>query len=156
MPAARWLPFLKRMRETGAGFAEGVREIPFHLQSPRANISTLICYEDLFPHLARESVDKDTDILLNLTNDGWFGESAAQWQHAISALFRAVENGIPLVRCTNNGLTCWIDPQGRIHDVYFRGSTNIYQPGFKIAEIPLHSQKRWGRTIYNRCGDFFG
>ena len=50
---------------------------------------------------------KDTDFLLNLTNNGWFGESAAQWQHATSALFRAVENGVPLVRCTNNGLTKW-------------------------------------------------
>ena len=49
--------------------------------------------------LAREAADDDTDFLVNLTNDGWFGESAAQWQHAAAALFRAVENGLPLIRC---------------------------------------------------------
>ena len=62
--------------------------------------ATLICFEDMFPFLARESADDDTDFLVNLTNNGWFGESAAQWQHAAGALFRAVENGLPLIRCS--------------------------------------------------------
>ena len=69
----------------------------------------LICFEDIFPHLAREYAEDDTDFLVNLTNNGWFGEGAAQWQHAAGALFRAVENGLPLIRCSNNGLTCWVD-----------------------------------------------
>ncbi len=155
MPAARWLPFLKRLRETGAGFGEGTREIPFRIGSPPVSISTLICFEDMFPHLARDSVDDQTDILLNLTNNGWFGESAAQWQHAVGALFRAVENGVPLVRCTNNGLTCWIDPHGQMHDVFFPGSANVYQPGFKIVQVPLRHDAH-PRTFYNRHGDWFG
>lgn len=157
MPAAQWLPFLKRLRETGAGFAVGTQEIPFQLTSPRARISTLICFEDLFPHLARESVNDDTDLLLNLTNNGWFGESAAQWQHAIGALFRAVENGLPLVRCTNNGLTCWIDARGRIHEIHFPDSTNVYQPGFKLVQIPLRrTRPLHSGTFYHRHGDWFG
>ncbi len=157
MPAARWLPFLKRLRDGGSGFSVGTREYPFQIDSPRAKISTLICFEDLFPHLSRESVDEDANVLLNLTNNGWFGESAAQWQHAIGALFRAVENGVPLVRCTNNGLTCWVDPRGRLHDVYFPGSSNVYQPGFKIVQIPLHHRRgKSGATFYNRHGDWFG
>jgi apolipoprotein N-acyltransferase len=157
MPGARWLPFLARLRQTGAGSISGKGPVPFRIDSPRAQLSTLICFEDMFPHLAREYVDEDTDFLLNLTNDGWFGESAAQWQHAAGALFRAVENGRPLVRCANNGLTCWIDARGRMHEVYFRGSSDIYKAGYKIARVPLRpSGKEWKRTIYNRFGDWFG
>ena len=157
MPAARWLPFLKRLRETGGGLTAGRGPVAFRMQQPRARISPLICYEDVFPRESRASVDADTDFLLNLTNNGWFGTSAAQWQHAVCALFRAVENGVPLVRCTNNGLTCWIDARGRMHDVYFPGSPDIYQEGFKIVEIPLRSTATQGqRTIYHRWGDWFG
>ena len=76
---------------------------------PACTTSPLICFEDMFPHLARQAVRDDTDFLVNLTNDGWFGDSAEQWQHMASAVFRAVENGVPLVRCCNNGVTCWID-----------------------------------------------
>jgi apolipoprotein N-acyltransferase len=66
-----------------------------------------------------------------------------------------VENGVPLIRCTNNRLTCWVDSRGRLHDVYFPGSTDIYQAGFKIATIPLRAKNR-PQTIYHRHGDFFG
>ena len=157
MPGARWLPFLKQFRENGGGFARGQGPVQFQINQPHVRISTLICFEDAFPHLARESVEEDTDILLNLTNNGWFGASAAQWQHATSAIFRAVENGVPLVRCTNNGLTCWVDIRGRMHEVYFPGSQDVYQAGFKMAAIPLRSGAvQRGRTVYNRYGDWFG
>jgi len=117
----------------------------------------LICFEDIFPHLAREYVDDDTDFLVNLTNNGWFGESAAQWQHAASALFRAVENGVPLLRCTNNGLTCWIDQHGRLRQILRDSRGTIYGAGFMTAEIPLLGiGQRHGRTFYNQHGDLFG
>src|SRR5438128_10831173 len=102
-------------------FTPGDVPMPFEMEGSRAGgvperwrvkTSALICFEDNFPHLVREYADDDTDFLVNLTNNGWFGESAAQWQHAANAAFRAVENGLPLVRCTNNGLTCWVDAQG--------------------------------------------
>ena len=157
MPAVRWLPFLKHLRQSGGGMEPGRRPVSFQMQRPRARFSPLICFEDVFPRETRESVDADTDFLLNLTNNGWFGESAAQWQHAVCALFRAVENGLPLVRCTNNGLTCWIDAKGRIHDACFPGSRNIYQAGYKIVTVPL--QPSWPKqppTIHHRFGDWFG
>ncbi len=157
MPLGRWFPFLNSFRTLDSGFFPGDSPVPFYLTNQNVKISVLICSEDVFPHLAREYVDRETDFLLNLTNNGWFGESAAQWQHAADAVFRAVENGLPLVRCTNNGLTCWIDAQGRLHEVYFPGSKDIYGPGFKLARIPLGvpGQER-SPTIYNRCGDWFG
>jgi apolipoprotein N-acyltransferase len=157
MPAARWLPFLKHLGMTGGGLEAGSKSVHFQMTRPRARIAPLICFEDVFPHVTRESVDEDTDFLLNLTNNGWFGASAAQWQHAVAALLRAVENGVPLVRCTNNGLTCWIDVRGRIHDAYFPGSSDIYQAGYKIVEVPLRNSAGAGhRTFYNRYGDVFG
>ncbi|MEO8429536.1 MAG: apolipoprotein N-acyltransferase, partial [Verrucomicrobiota bacterium] len=157
VPLSRWLPFTKYLTPITGGFTPGDRPVPFQLSKPRATTSVLICFEDVFPHLAREYVTDDTDFLLNLTNNGWFGESAAQWQHAAAAVFRAVENGLPLVRCANNGLTCWVDSAGRLHEVNFRDSKDIYRAGFKIAAIPLlpDGQKRQA-TLYQRFGDWFG
>src|SRR5213075_838851 len=117
-----------------SGFAPGDGPIPFQLTNLNVKISVLICSEDVFPHLVRDYVEPDTDFLLNLTNNGWFGESAAQWQHAANAVFRAVENRIPLVRCANNGLTCWVDEHGRMNDVLFAADRRIYGIGFETIE----------------------
>jgi apolipoprotein N-acyltransferase len=120
-------------------------------------VSVLICFEDTFPHLAREYVSDDTDFLVNLTNNGWFDESAAQWQHAVTALFRAVENGVPLVRCANNGLTCWVDAGGRIRQFYESPGRGIYGAGFMIAHVPVLSPGQTREpTFYRRHGDLFG
>ena len=133
------------------------------MTNPDVKTSVLICFEDMFPHLAREYADDDTDFLVNLTNNGWFGESAAQWQHAAGALFRAVENGLPLIRCSNNGLTGWVDAHGRLRQVFRDDRGTIYGPGFLTAEIPLlGAGERRAPTFYHRarrlvrlgvCGD---
>ena len=154
IPLVRWLPFLRWLTPVGDGFTPGDRVVPFKLTGLAASISTLICFEDAFPQEARSHVGPDTDFLVNLTNDGWFGDGPEQKQHAVMALFRAVENGIPLVRCTNNGLTCWVDAQGRIREVLEAGGS-IYAPGFIAPEIPLRDPNR-GRTFYNQHGDWFG
>jgi apolipoprotein N-acyltransferase len=155
VPLQPWLPLLKWFTPVGDGFQPGRRPVPFVM--PRAKTSVLICFEDIFPHAVREYVETDTDFLLNLTNNGWFGESAAQWQHAANAALRAVENRLPLVRCANNGLTCWVDAWGRLQDVYFPGSTDIYRAGFKTAAIPLlpPGTKR-AATFYRVHGDWLG
>ena len=85
IPLVRWLPFVKWFTPIEGGFTPGDRPVPFVLTRPDVKTSTLICFEDTFPGLAREAADDDTDFLVNLTNNGWFGESAAQWQHAASA-----------------------------------------------------------------------
>ncbi len=154
IPLARWLPFLERWTGMGS-FARGNGPAPFPMPALRCKTSVLICFEDVFPHLARQYVDDDTDFLLNLTNNGWFGESAAQWQHAANAVFRAIENGRPLVRCANNGLTCWVDSRGRIHDTCFEGTRGIYGAGFKLASVPLLGSTQ-SRTFYRTYGDVFG
>jgi apolipoprotein N-acyltransferase len=99
-------------------------------------------------------VQDDTDFLVNLTNDGWFGEGAAQWQQAAAAVFRAVENGVPLVRCCNNGLTCWADATGRLREIFKDATGSVYGAGFMTIEIPVGGKRE--PTFYNRHGDWFG
>jgi|GEM_PF-42289 len=124
--------------------------------SSRQTIKTspLICFEDVFPELAREAATDDTDFLVNLTNDGWFRQSAEQWQHLANAVFRTVENGLPLVRCANNGITCWIDANGRMSEIFRDNSGSVYGVGAMTVEIPIG--ERHGPTFYHRHGDWFG
>ncbi|MGV3773951.1 MAG: apolipoprotein N-acyltransferase [Verrucomicrobiales bacterium] len=158
VPFVKYLKFLKYLSPAGEnGFTPGTEPNAFKLDGLDIIASVLICFEDVFPHLARLYVDEDTDFLLNLTNNGWFGESAAQWQHAASATFRAVENDIPLVRCTNNGLTCWVERTGAMREVYFDNSKDIYKAGFKMVEVPvLGENEKRTLTFYTKYGDIFG
>jgi len=150
-----WLSFLKWVTPIDGAFTPGKEPVQFAMKNPNARFSPLICFEDAFAEEAREHVAPDTDFLVNLTNDGWFGNKAAGWQQAATAVFRAVENGVPLVRCTNNGLTCWIDAQGRLRKI-FSVAGNIYSAGFMTADIPLRSSGEQARTFYNQHGDWFG
>ena len=175
IPLVRWLPFIKWFTPITGSFASGDRPVPFELErraparievqlgtnhagsetgAPnRVKTSTLICFEDMFPELAREYVQDDTDFLVNLTNDGWFGDSAEQWQHAACGVFRAVENGVPLVRCCNNGVTCWIDATGRMREILKDQNGSVYGIGAMTIEVPLQNH---APTFYNRHGDRFG
>jgi apolipoprotein N-acyltransferase len=157
VPLEHWLPFLKLFTPVEGGFTPGTHAVEFFLPELDLHTSVLICFEDVFPHLARRDVSSQTDFLVNLTNDGWFDESAEQWQHALTSLFRAVENGVPLIRCCNNGLTCWIDSQGRIRKLLRDNRGTIYGKGFLLAEIPAGTPgSKHELTFYARHGDWFG
>ena len=154
IPLVRWLPFLKWLTPIGGEITPGDRPVEFEIKNPSAKMSVLICFEDMFAEEAREHVGPDTDFLVNLTDDGWFGHGSEQWQQAASGIFRAVENGVPLLRCTNDGLTCWADAQGRVRH-FQDASGNVYGPGFIIAQIPLRAPGDRRQTFYNRHGDWF-
>lgn len=155
IPLVDWLPFIKWFTPITGGFASGTNAAQFHLRDLGVRAAPLICFEDCFPHGAREHVNEDTDLLINLTNDGWFGEGAEQWQHLGNAVFRAIENGVPLVRSCNNGVTCWVDPQGRIRDVFRDPRDSAYGAGFTTFTVPLATAPH-PSTFYNRHGDVFG
>jgi apolipoprotein N-acyltransferase len=178
VPLAKWLPFLKWLTPISGGWTPGDKPVTFELErrpapshagtiqvtiGPESNASAtvgcapLICFEDTFPGTARDSAQDDVDLLVNLTNDGWFGESAEQRQHLANAVFRAVENGLPLLRCANNGVTCLINSRGRIEQVFRDAQNSEYGGGSLTVEIPLLSatEKR-APTFYNRNGDRFG
>jgi apolipoprotein N-acyltransferase len=157
IPLVKWLPFLSWFTPIQGGFTPGDAPVPFKLQDLGFETSVLICFEDVFPVLGRSAASADTDFLVNLTNNGWFGEGSAQWQHAVSGVFRAVENRRPLIRCTNSGLTCWIDAHGRIRQVFRDPEGTIYGEGFMLFDLPLpEPQNRPAPTFYNRHGDVFG
>jgi apolipoprotein N-acyltransferase len=157
VPLTGALPFLKWLTPITGGFTPGTKAARFVLADLGVETSVLICYEDAFATLARAAVDDDTDFLVNLTNDGWFGEGAGQWQHAANAVFRTVENGVPLIRCTNTGLTCWVDANGRIRDVLVAATHGVYGTGFMNIQVPLLPPgTRRVPTFYHQHGDWFG
>jgi len=151
-PLEDHLPFMKKILPWPS-LTPGRESRPFDLGWGK--VANLICYEDVFGREGRRAAKPGVDILVNLTNDGWFGESAQQWQHAVNAAFRAIETRRPLVRCTNNGLSCWVDRHGRMHGVYYADNDrDIYHYGYKIVTVPLAAKET--RTIYQRVGDLFG
>jgi len=157
IPLTRWLPFLKWFTPVESGFKPGDAPVQFTLDGLGVRLAPLICFEDVFAFHTRGFIEPDTGLLVNLTNNGWFGESAAQWQHAAMSVYRAVETGRPMVRCTNNGLTCWVDARGRMHEVYFGDSDDIYGAGFKIARLRVTGLGETPPpTFYQRHGDWFG
>lgn len=157
LPLQDTLPFLKYFTPIQGGFTPGTKTVAFNLEDLRVQTSVLICFEDVFPQLARADVTPETGFLVNITNDGWFGESAAPWQHAMTALFRTVENRVPLVRCSNSGLTCWIDEKGRMRQLFRDDHGTVYGAGYLLAELPLREAgSKHSLTFYARHGDWFG
>lgn len=117
----------------------------------KAKFSALICFEDIFPGLTRKFVKGGAHFMINMTNDAWFGDTSAAYQHAQNSVFRAVENRVSFVRSANTGLSCFIDQKGRIVDAVEHGKRNLFVDGFKAHEIVLTRTK----TFYNVYGDGF-
>jgi apolipoprotein N-acyltransferase len=157
IPLVRWLPIVEYLTPITGSYKPGDGPVTFGLENLHINAAPLICFEDTFPGVARASAGDNVDFLVNLTNDGWFGNSAAQWQHMASAAFRAVENNLPLVRCANNGITCWIDAHGRVREVFKDPRGSVYGAGALTVDIPV-TRAGAGRdpTFYHRHGDWFG
>lgn len=167
IPWSDRLPFLRWFTPITGQYTPGSEAVVFELRgspdrpdteaSPWLRMAPLICYEDVFPHLARRFLKRAPDVWVNLTNDGWFGESAAQWQHAANAVLRAVETGRPLIRCTNNGLTCWIDPLGRVRAVLRDEQGSVYGRGWAVWRVAVPDRDTVERgTFYSRNGDWWG
>lgn len=154
VPLSDWFPFLKMLTPIHSLFTPGSGPQWFELKEPETRLYPLICFEDVMPYIARQSGQKSTDLLINLTNDGWFKNSAAQIQHGSLAAFRCIENGLPMIRCGNNGLTCWIDPAGRLLGIEsLNDSSEVYERGFKTFQVPIG----WniGPTVYRQTGAAF-
>lgn len=114
VPLGRYLPFAGKMVESAAPFRPGPGTAPLALGSQRYGV--LICYEAIFPQLARRMVRRGATVLANLTNDAWFGRTTAPDQQLAMAVFRAVENRRPLLRAANTGYSAVVDIDGRIRD----------------------------------------
>ena len=105
-----------------------------------------ICYEIIFPELSAAMVRQGADLLINITNDAWFGRTSAAYQHFAMAVFRAVENRRALARSANTGISGFIDPVGRV-----LGASSLYEEQVITRPLPLIKST----TFYSRHGDLF-
>jgi apolipoprotein N-acyltransferase len=115
----------------------------------RVGFGCLICFEDIFPDLARGLAKNNAGFIVNMTNDAWFGRSSAAYQHAQASVFRAVENRINVIRAANTGLSCFIDQKGRVVSKVSKEGKDLFVDGFQAQEIVLSR----ARTIYTSYGD---
>jgi apolipoprotein N-acyltransferase len=109
-------------------------------------VGAFICYEAIFPDLVRQFTREGADLLVNVTNDAWYGRTSAPHQHLAMAAFRAVENGKYLVRAANTGISAVVDPRGRVLE-----KTPLFEEAALVRDVPLVP----GRTFYSRYGDVF-
>jgi len=131
-------------------YASGTEYKLFEMDGER--FATTICWENLFPDLVRQFVNKGARFIVNITNEAWFGETAAPEQFLSMNVFRAVENRVYVVRCANTGISCFIDPCGRVVDrVKNQEGKDVFVSGFLTGEVvPLSPN-----TFYTRYGDWF-
>lgn len=109
--------------------------------------STPICFEDVFGYLSRRFVRNGADVIVNLTNDSWSGSVAAQMQHMGMAVFRAVELRRSVIRSSNSGMTCTINPDGRL-----TGMLGPFVEDYYIGSVPIYAERN---TLYYHWGDWF-
>jgi apolipoprotein N-acyltransferase len=122
----------------------GTRQTLFEVKGAR--LAVLICYESLFPDLTRRAVRDGADVLVNITNDAWYGASSAPYQMLAQAAMRSVETHVPMVRVANTGISAIISPTGRI-----RAATDLFVRRTEIESVAWRPE----RTVYAIVGDLF-
>lgn len=126
---------------------EGTSPVVF--EAAGLKFSTPICFEDTFGYLSRNFVKAGARAIVNLSNDAWANSDPCQYQHLSMAVFRAVENRVPLVRSTASGQTCVVDPNGRVVAMA-PSSAETYL----VSDIPVIND--WKETLYDTMGDIVG
>jgi len=122
---------------------------PVVFSSGGLEFSTPICFEDTFGDISRRFVNNGAHAIVNLTNDAWAKSVPCQYQHLSMAVFRTVENRVPLVRSTASGQTCIVDPNGKV-----LGMAQPFTETYLIGEIPVLSGNT--KTLYDVWGDLWG
>lgn len=143
-PFSKTFPWLKDLNATAGEFTAGTSTMVYSIPrkgdpSEILKVAPLICYEDIVPSMGREAVQAGAEVLVNMTNDAWFGDTVAPHQHHLIALFRAVENRRYLLRSTNSGLTAVVDPRGR---------TLAQLPTFSDGVLNTHVRRVQDLTLF--------
>ncbi len=144
VPLKKWLPFIGKMVENVGDFSAGRQGNT--IQTDTCCLGMLICYEIIFPNLAVAMAANNADLLVNITNDAWYGTTSAPYQHFSMSIFRAVENKRSLIRSANTGISGFIDPAGRV-----LGKTALFRDAVLTRPVPILKEK----TLYTRYGDVF-
>jgi apolipoprotein N-acyltransferase len=145
VPMKKMLPFLAPLVEAVGDFAPGTIEKPLVSGTIRGGV--LICFESIFPDIARRWVDVGANVLINLTNDAWYGRSSAPSQSMAMTVLRAVETRRSLVRAANTGISAFVDPVGRVV-----ASSTIFTTWSKSMQVSLMDDV----SFYVRYGYLFG
>ena len=130
VPFSDYLPLPGPLVENIGNFSRGMPGRP--LACKDGAVGVLICFESIFPELAREWTANGANLLVNITNDAWFGRSSAPWQHLSMSVFRALENRRSLARSANTGISAFVDPLGRI-----TATSPLFQPFYLVEDVPL-------------------
>ncbi|OEU59059.1 MAG: apolipoprotein N-acyltransferase [Desulfobulbaceae bacterium S3730MH12] len=145
VPLKKFLPFLAPVVEAVGDFTPGMIEQPLVIKDGHAGV--LICFESVFPELSRKWVLAGANMLVNLTNDAWYGKSSAPHHSLAMSVFRAVETRRSLVRSANTGISAFINPLGRVE---FR--SELFKPYGFAADVVLYEEE----TFWVRYGYLFG
>jgi len=153
-PFSRYFPKFADMFESGsftAGSFHTVFDIPLK-NKEYAKFCVLICYEDIFPSLVRDFINKKALFIINITDDSWFGNSGASYQHLQALVLRAVENRISAVRATNTGVSCFIKPTGQIYGkIKSDLGDDLFISGYSTQNVAIFNID----TFYQKYGDVF-
>jgi apolipoprotein N-acyltransferase len=144
----RW-PWPKRLAKHVGNFLPGQEYTIFELQGIKFGV--VVCWESIFPDLVRQFVARGAEFIVNVTNEAWFGDSAAPYQFLMMNVFRAIENRVALARATNTGISCAIDPQGRIMDMVTVDGKRLFVEGFLTKTLPQGKSS----SFYTRYGEVF-
>ncbi|MCA1663155.1 MAG: apolipoprotein N-acyltransferase, partial [Myxococcales bacterium] len=118
IPYYEQLKFIKQWIPETSNWGRGTDVSVFPLQTPKGvvRLGPMICYEDIFPSFARRLIKRDPNILINITNDAWFGRTSEPYEHLALAVYRSVESRLDLVRAVNTGVSAYVDATGRVYD----------------------------------------
>jgi apolipoprotein N-acyltransferase len=172
VPLRPLLGWLGKFVPIGDDFLRGTdpTPLPVTLGERPVALGPLLCYEDIFPGLARDSVRAGADVLVVHTNNGWFGEGGAAYQHAANSVLRAVETRRPVLRIGNGGWSGWIDEYGSIRAVLLRDAATgsitaapasrdttgtVYFRGTQSVDVTADSYWLGRQSFYTTHGDWF-
>jgi apolipoprotein N-acyltransferase len=148
LPFSDVFPFLKELSPESGDFTAD-SDLPLSIKiknlAKEVRLGILICYEDLISGIASRETNAGADLLVNLTNDAWYGKTIAPYQHNMLAAWRAIENRKYLIRVTNTGLTSVIDARGKTLK-----ELPIFQSGFLVEDVGLLP----GKTFFSQTGNW--
>jgi len=144
IPLGDWFPALYEWLPEAGSLTPGERVavLPFG----RFRIGVMVCYEDIVLAFSRKLANLQPNVLINVTNDAWFGKTAEPYLHLALAVFRSVETRLPLIRSTNTGVSCFVDPAGRV-----TAQTSLEGAETLLEDVPMMAP---GRTPYLVLGDW--
>ena len=150
VPLKKYMPFIAPLVQSVGDFTAGTVETPVAVDD-HLRLGVLICYESIFASISRRWVMTGANLLVNLTNDAWYGKSSAPYQSWAMTVYRSVETRRCLVRSANTGISGMIDPLGRV-----RVQSELFVPWARTASVQLMSGEtpfvRWGWMFAPICG----